>query len=116
LIDQDLAHARYLAQRIDETAQLQMCFPVTINIVCFRYDPGGMPEAALKRLNTEIMVRMQEAGVAAVSDTTVQGRHCLRAAIANHRTTRADLDILVEEVLRQGAVIMREANEASVGS
>jgi hypothetical protein len=55
------------------------------------------------------MVRMQEAGVAAVSDTTVQGRHCLRAAINNHRTTRADLDVLIDEVARQGAALMGEA-------
>ncbi len=55
------------------------------------------------------MVRMQEAGVAAVSDTTVQGRHYLRAAINNHRTTRADLNILIDEVGRQGAALIGEA-------
>ncbi|MGM0561805.1 MAG: pyridoxal phosphate-dependent decarboxylase family protein [Pseudomonadota bacterium] len=109
LIDQDLAHARYLSERIEATPDLSMCFPTAINIVCFRYDPGGLPEPSLKRLNTEIMVRMQEAGIAAVSDTTVQGRHCLRAAITNHRTTRADLDILIDEVLRQGETLMGEA-------
>jgi glutamate/tyrosine decarboxylase-like PLP-dependent enzyme len=105
LIDQDLAHARYLSQRIAAAPDLQLCFPTSINIVCFRYDPGGLCEAALRRVNTEIMVQMQEAGVAAVSDTTVHGRHCLRAAITNHRTTRADLDVLVEEVTRRGAAL-----------
>lgn len=108
LIDQDLAHARYLTARIEATPDLAICFPTSINIVCFRYDPGGLPEIALKRLNTEIMLRMQEAGVAAVSDTTVQGRHCLRAALNNHRTTRTDLDLLVEEVVRQGRMILLE--------
>jgi glutamate/tyrosine decarboxylase-like PLP-dependent enzyme len=108
LIEQDLAHARYLTERIKAAPDLKLCFPTAINIVCFRYDPGGLPEAALKRLNTEIMVRMQEVGVAAVSDTTVQGRHCLRAAINNHRTTRADLDILIEEVRQQGAALIGE--------
>ncbi len=108
LIDQDLAHARYLVERIAATPDLSLCFPTEINIVCFRYDPGGLSEAALKRLNTEIMVRMQETGVAAVSDTTVQGRHCLRAAINNHRTTRPDLDTLVDEVARQGAVLIED--------
>ncbi len=103
LIEQDLAHARYLVERIEATQDLTICFPASINIVCFRYDPGGLSEGALKKLNTEIMVRMQEAGIAAVSDTTVRGRHCLRAAINNHRTTHADLDILVAEVAKQGA-------------
>ncbi|RNF33903.1 pyridoxal phosphate-dependent decarboxylase family protein [Paracoccus methylarcula] len=102
LIEQDLAHARYLTERIEAMPDLKICFPTSINIVCFRYDPGGLPESVLKKLNTEIMVRMQETGVAAVSDTTVRGRHCLRAAINNHRTAREDLDILVDEVARHG--------------
>jgi len=54
------------------------------------------------------MVQMQEAGVAAVSDTTVQGRHCLRAAINNHRTVPSDLDLLVQEVLRRGRSLAPE--------
>jgi glutamate/tyrosine decarboxylase-like PLP-dependent enzyme len=108
LIDQDLAHARYLADRIEALSDLELFRPTAINIVCFRYNPGGLAEPALKRLNTEIMVRMQEGGVAAVSDTTVRGRHCLRAAINNHRTTRADLDVLTEEVARNGAALIRE--------
>ena len=112
LIDQDLAHARYLAERIKATPDLSICFPTAINIVCFRYEPSGLPEPVLKTLNTEIMVRMQEAGIAAVSDTTVHGRHCLRAAINNHRTTRADLDILIDEVARLG-VICRDDNNWS---
>ena len=109
LIEQDLAHARYLTERIKATPNLEMCFPTSINIVCFRFDPGGLQEATLKELNTEIMVRMQESGVAAVSDTTVHGRHCLRAAINNHRTTRHDLDVLVDEVARQGAMLFGAA-------
>ncbi len=112
LIDQDLAHARYLTERIVAAPDLALCLPTAINIVCFRYDPGGLPEAALKRVNTEIMVQMQEAGLAAVSDTTVQGRHCLRAAINNHRTTPSDLDMLVEDVVRRGGALTPEPDAA----
>jgi glutamate/tyrosine decarboxylase-like PLP-dependent enzyme len=46
------------------------------------------------------MLRLQEQGIAALSDTTVRGEHCLRVAINNHRTRRQDLDLLVREVLR----------------
>lgn len=114
LIEQDLAHARYLTEGILATPSLDMCAPTSINIVCFRYDPGGLSDVALKKLNMEIMVRMQEAGIAAVSDTTVRGRHCLRAAINNHRTTRNDLDVLVEEVVREGSRLCAEAAIANL--
>ena len=76
--------------------------PTVIDIVCFRFHPPGRDEAELRDLNIEIMLRMQETGIAAVSDTTVKGRHCLRVAICNHRTRRADLDLLVQEVLGIG--------------
>jgi aromatic-L-amino-acid decarboxylase len=49
---------------------------------------------------------LQEDGIAAVSDTTVLGRHCLRVAINNHRTRRSDLDLLVREVVRLGRQIV----------
>ena len=49
---------------------------------------------------------MQEEGLAAVSDTTVQGRHCLRAAINNYRTRGEDLELLVRETLRLGRAIL----------
>ena len=49
------------------------------------------------------MLRLQEQGIAAISDTTVHGEHCLRVAINNHRTQREDLDLLVRETIRLGA-------------
>lgn len=38
----------------------------------------------------DVIVRLQEAGIAVLSDTTIRGRHCRRAAIASRRTTRGD--------------------------
>jgi len=103
LIDQGIAQARYLDGLIAREPMLELMAPTVIDIVCFRYNPGGLDEGPLRDLNIEIMLRLQETGVAAVSDTTIHGRHCLRAAICNHRTRRADLDLLLTEVLQTGA-------------
>ena len=97
LIDQDIDHAHRLSALIEAEPDLELVAPTNINIVCFRYRPPGLDSAAIKELNTEIMLRMQEEGLAAVSDTTVQGRHCLRAAINNYRTRGEDLELLVRE-------------------
>jgi len=105
LIDQNIAQARYLTQLIEAEPALELMAPTTINIVSFRHRLAGGSEERLKAFNTEIMLRLQEEGVAALSDTTVQGRHCLRVAIANHRTRREDLDLLVAEMLRLGREI-----------
>ncbi|UDL87289.1 aspartate aminotransferase family protein [Mesorhizobium sp. PAMC28654] len=100
LIDQNIAQAGYLADLIVDEPLLELVVPPTVNIVCFRCQPGGMKGAALKAFNTEIMLQLQEQGIAALSDTTVRGEHCLRVAINNHRTRRQDLDLLVRELVR----------------
>jgi hypothetical protein len=53
------------------------------------------------------MLRLQEEGTAVLSDTTVNGEHCLRVAINNHRTRRSDLDLLVRETLRIGGELAK---------
>ena len=105
LIDQNIAQAHRLGELIAATANIELVAPVTLNIVCFRYNPGGLDSHHLKRINVEIMLQMQDAGIAAVSDTSIHGEHCLRAAIANHRTKWTDLELLVQEVIRLGAMI-----------
>ncbi len=106
LIDQNIAQAHELSALIEAEPLLELVAPTSINIVCFRFRPGGMTGEALKALNTEIMLRLQEEGTAALSDTTINGEHCLRVAIANHRTRREDLTLLVRETLRLGHEVM----------
>ena len=109
LIDQNIAQAQYLEAQIKAQPALELVAPVDLNIVCFRYANGITDETVLKDLNTEIMLRIQESGLAVPSDTTVAGKHCLRVAINNHRTTRQDLDMLVAGVLDCGKTLESEA-------
>jgi len=102
LIDQNIAQAHYLTKLIEDEPKLELMAPTVINIVSFRFRGAGGDAAKLKSLNSEIMLRLQEEGTAVITDTTLQGRYCLRAAIANHRTKREDLDLLVAEVIRLG--------------
>lgn len=106
LIDQNIAQARYLTELVKEDAELELVAPTTVNIVCFRYKPAELADDALEALNTEIMIRLQESGTAAVSDTTVKGRHCLRAAICNHRTRTSDLKLLLQEIKSVGLEVL----------
>lgn len=105
LIDQHIDLAHHLEARIRADPRLELTAPVAVNIVCFRYVGTGGSEDDLRALNTEIMLRIQESGVAVPTDTTLQGRHTLRAAINNHRTRAEDLDMLVDAVLQHGAAL-----------
>lgn len=102
LIDQGITQARHLDGLLTAEAKIERMAPTVLDILCFRYNPGALTEDALRAMNIEIMMQMQETGIAAVSDTTIHGRHSLRVALCNHRTTLADLDLLLSEVLRIG--------------
>lgn len=108
LIDQNIVQAGYLTGLIEAEPALELIAPTTINIVCFRHRLDGASEKHLKAFNVEIMLRLQEQGIATLSDTTVHGQHCLRVAIANHRTRHEDLDLLVAETLRIGTEVAQE--------
>ena len=105
IIDQNIDQAHYFAECLQGLPDFELVAPTTLDIVCFRYRPKGMAEAELRPLNIEIMLRLQEEGIAALSDTTVHDVHCLRAAICNHRTRRQDIDLVIGEIRRIGAEI-----------
>ncbi|GBE47809.1 L-2,4-diaminobutyrate decarboxylase [bacterium BMS3Bbin12] len=90
--------AQYLRHRVEETPELELLAPVSLNIVCFRHR-GERPDA----LNADIVAALHESGIAAPSTTTLNGRLAIRAAIVNHRTERRDLDALIDATLKFGA-------------
>jgi glutamate/tyrosine decarboxylase-like PLP-dependent enzyme len=108
LIEQNVQQARYLARRVEAEPELELAAPVPLNIVCFRYNPGGLDRERLNALNEELLTRLHESGTAVPSYTTLGGRYALRAAITNHRSRREDFDILVEAVIRLGREIVGE--------
>lgn len=105
--------ARYLAERILATPELELLAPVSLNIVCFRYRCGleGVgAERINDRINADIVADMQIAGIAAPSTTTLNGQLAIRAAIVNHRTRRQDIDQLIAATLRFGAAHMHSTH------
>jgi glutamate/tyrosine decarboxylase-like PLP-dependent enzyme len=111
MIDRNVAQAQYLGELIAEQSVLELTAPIGLDIVCFRYNPGGLDIEELNALNKAILVELQESGIAAPSYTTLAGEYCLRVAISNHRSLFADFDILVEEVLRIGGLMTKSSAE-----
>jgi glutamate/tyrosine decarboxylase-like PLP-dependent enzyme len=53
-------------------------------------------------LNQELLIRLQERGIAVPSGTVLDGKFAMRVAITNHRSRREDFDLLVESVVQLG--------------
>lgn len=109
VIEQNVAQAHYLAGLVDAAPELERLAPVPLNIVCFRYRVNGWDEPALNAFNQELLIRLQESGVAAPSHTVLSGRYAIRVAITNHRSRREDFDLLVRQLLWLGEQ-MRQAS------
>jgi aromatic-L-amino-acid decarboxylase len=102
MIQKNIDQAVYLGELVAASPELELSAPVTLNVVCFRYVAPDMDDAALDELNKNIVIELQEQGVAVLSGTVIKGKYVLRAANTNHRSSRKDFDILVREVIRVG--------------
>lgn len=107
LIRQNLQQAQFLSKLIERTDNFELLADVPLNIVCYRYNPGNLSEEELNILNKNILMQLQEQGIAAPSYTLLQGRYAIRVAITNHRSRMEDFEILISatksigEALRQ---------------
>jgi len=102
LVRQNLEQAQYLGSLVQSSAALQLLADVSMNIVCYRWNPGGIGSEELNQLNKEILIRLHEDGIAAPSYTVLNGRYAIRVCITNHRSRREDFDVLVRETVRLG--------------
>ena len=108
MMTRNVKQAHYLSQLIEKEQDMELLAPIGLNIVCFRFNPGKLDDETLNELNKEILIQLQEQGICAPSYTTLHGRYCLRAAIANHRSVQEDFDVLVEEVVRIGQELTKQ--------
>ncbi|MEM9064793.1 MAG: pyridoxal-dependent decarboxylase [Planctomycetota bacterium] len=97
-IEQNIDQVEYLRKLIASTPNLEQVGPSTMNVVCFRYVPEGKHLADTDEFNIELLVRIQESGLAVPSNARIEGVFALRVAHTNHRSTFEDFDVLIEAV------------------
>ena len=110
LIEQNVAQAKYLAGNVQRHPELELMAPVPLNIVCLRYvgdETSSRKENgdAMNAMNREILLRIQERGIAVPSSTMLNGRYAIRVAITNHRSRREDFDVLVAAMVEIGGEV-----------
>jgi aromatic-L-amino-acid decarboxylase len=93
-LGQTLELAQYLGERVAATPGLELAAPVTLTAVCFRM-AGADHRAVIDALADD--------GTALLGPATVDGRPAIRACIANYRTTRADIDLIVQRLTAVGS-------------
>ncbi len=100
VITKNCDQARHLEARIEQSNLFELLTPVNLNIVCFRFVQEGISE--LDTLNEDIVIELQERGIAAPSTTRLNEKLAIRVNLTNHRTSHNDLDLLLAEAGKIG--------------
>lgn len=99
MISKNLDQALYLSNLVDQSSKLELLEDVVINVVCFRYNPGGMDEDTLNDLNTKLGEEIIVDGRVFLGTTTYLGKVALRPAIVNWRTENSDIEFMINVIL-----------------
>ncbi|MCU0635559.1 MAG: pyridoxal-dependent decarboxylase [Gemmatimonadaceae bacterium] len=84
--------ARDFAGMVHYAGDWEVCAPVPLALVCFRYAPDGVDEGTRDRWNLDIMARVNAEGRSYLSHTMLDGRVVLRLAVGNIRTERRHVE------------------------
>ncbi|WP_299133859.1 aminotransferase class V-fold PLP-dependent enzyme [uncultured Tenacibaculum sp.] len=107
LISKNNEQAKYLESKILKSNELEILAPVTMSIVCFRYFNKKLSMEKINKLNEEIIIQLQEKGIASPSSTILNDKYCIRVCIVNHKTKKEDLDFLISGVIQLGSEILK---------
>jgi len=96
-IEENLACARYFEELVRASEDFEMLVPVGLSIFCFRYRPPGF-EGDLDALNERVMIALQRGGSSYLSNARVHGKFALRGCVLNYRTSRRDMEVLLDDL------------------
>ena len=102
-IESNLACAKHFESLVRASDDFEMLAPVELSIFCFRYLPARLRNtspAAINSFNENLLLALQRDGSSYLSNTMINGIFALRGCVLNHRTTMADMEILLEDLRR----------------
>ncbi len=97
--------ADYSQALLERAGRFEILSPRRLSIVCFRYVPDRLRgnDAALDRLNLDLIAAVRATGRAFLSSTRLRGRTAIRFCFVNWRTTAADVEEVVRLLVALGA-------------
>jgi glutamate/tyrosine decarboxylase-like PLP-dependent enzyme len=102
IVQQNINQINYFKNKIEESTDLQLMAPVPLNVLCYRFFDKNLTTDQLNDLNKNILMTLQERGIAAPSSTILNGDYVIRCAHVNQRSKYEDFDILFEKTIQIG--------------
>lgn len=103
IVEHCLDVAQHFALQVEQAPQLELMNNVRLNIVAFRYNPGGMDDDQLDELNARLGDVVLTDGRFLVGTSKIGPRTVFRPAFSNWRTRFSDVEEFAQVVLELGA-------------
>lgn len=107
MIKEDIALSKLLFELADNHPELE-AVTQSLSIATLRYVPLNYSadsennEAYLNSLNETLLNELQQGGEVFLSNAMVMEKYCLRACIVNFRTSKKDIEEVIEIIVREG--------------
>jgi glutamate/tyrosine decarboxylase-like PLP-dependent enzyme len=99
IVEHCLDIADHFANRVRTTAGLELMNDPRLNIVSFRYNPGGLSDVALNEMNERLGEAVLADGRFLVGTSRIGAHTIFRPAFSNWRTRQEDVDEFADVVL-----------------
>jgi glutamate/tyrosine decarboxylase-like PLP-dependent enzyme len=103
IVEHCLDLALYLGELVGQQSDLELMNDVGLNIVAFRYNPGGLSDEQLDDLNQSLGEAVLADGRFLVGTSKLGKRTIFRPAFSNWRTREQDIDEFVQVLIKLGA-------------
>jgi glutamate/tyrosine decarboxylase-like PLP-dependent enzyme len=103
IVEHCLDIAQHFAAEVRRTPELELMNDVQLNIVAFRYNPGGMSEAQLDAFNMALGEAVLADGRFLVGTSKIGARTIFRPAFSNWRTRPEDVEVFAKVVVEVAA-------------
>ncbi len=117
LISDDVELAKLLFERAEHHPELE-AVTQNLSITTLRYVPLDLTqtnkdrEAYLNTLNEALLNALQQGGEVFLSNAVVGEKYCLRGCIVNFRTSKKDIEEIIEVLVRVGRQVHRALRES----
>ncbi|MBX3071599.1 MAG: aspartate aminotransferase family protein [Thermomicrobiales bacterium] len=102
MVERCLDNAAAFGSWLDQTHGVELLAPVRLNMVCWRFTPDGLDDAATDQFNRDAVAAIQRDGRVFLTPTRWQGKQAIRCAFDNWATSAADVEVLQQVVRQQG--------------
>ena len=103
IIRNHISMANWFADRIKDSPNFELMAPVSLNLVCFRWNNGQLDNSELNRINKHLLSRINESGEVYLTHTLLSGRYTIRLSVGQRTTTRSDVERALAIIFRAAA-------------